>query len=441
MCIINSNIIQLSKQLLMAFFVIAMVATSCSEVDCEQDPNNPECAPTSSFTVEEVIIDGTAYQKVSGNFDEDYTFDANTNWLLSGGVFVDDGTVLTIEAGTTVIAADDGSDPFLVISQGAKIIADGTADAPIVFTTIKANPSAGDWGGLIINGKAPVNCGDTCESEGGAGTYGGTASDDDSGILRYVRIEYGGKKFTTEDELNGFTFNGVGNSTIVEYIQAYECADDGIEFFGGTVNVKYAVVSNAGDDSFDWAYGWVGNGQFWVAVQSEVESDRAIEGDNNKNDRVISPASNPTIANCTFIGANDDGDNQAMKLREGTKATIHNAICLGFPKRGVQVEHNETVANMNDGSLLVANSIIAYTNANDNYKYFLATDTDGNEVTCTFANDASNSTGVSNFGIEGYRGTVNENAADPTTLGNWFDAATYIGAVPTGSDWTIGWTK
>jgi len=419
---------------------VAMLTTACSEeVDCDEDPTNPDCN-TASYVIEDVEIDGTMYAKITGGFDENYTLTSDVNWMMSGGVFVNDGVTLTIDAGTTVYGADDGTTPFLAISQGAKIMAEGTQNNPIVFTTVNSSPAAGDWGGIIINGKATANCGAACESEGGAGTYGGTDDADNSGVLRYVRVEYGGKKFTTEDELNGFTFNGVGSGTTVAYVQAYECADDGFEFFGGTVNVKYAVSSKAGDDSFDWTFGWRGKGQFWVIEQSSVESDRGIEGDNNSSDRGATPTSNPTITNITMLGANDDGDNQAMKLREGTKGLIYNAICVGFPKRGVQVEHDETLANMVNGDLLVANSVVFLEGAADDYGYYIATNTAGDAVACPFNDDATNAT-LNPLLNNGYVGTIQDDAFDVTGLDAWFDAATYKGAVVSGNDWTSGWTK
>jgi len=191
--------------------------------------------------------------------------------------------------------------------------------------------------------------------------------------------------------------------------------------------VKYAVSTGNEDDSFDWTYGWRGNGQFWVVNQQTGGGDRGIEADNNGDDNTLMPYSNPTIANITLVGA-DDGDvsNTGMRLREGTKGTIHNAIVTGFPNYGVRVSDVQTTTNMTAGELVMKNSNV-FTNG-----------TDFRDAT-TFSSDASNSTTA--ITLSGYIGTSTTNAADPTTLGSWFSAGSFVGAVETGNDWTAGWTK
>ena len=243
----------MSNTMLKPFFFLAIVAlcfAACTETDDIDEPT------TSLFVTENVTVSGTTetFTQIEGSFDADYTLDNATNWLISGGVFVNSGVTLTIEAGTTVYAADDASIPFLAVSQGGKIDAQGTANAPIVMTTIKTltgGGAAGDWGGVILNGYANLNIPEPAEGEGDTGPYGGNDDADNSGTMRYVRVEYAGKKLATDNELNGFSFNGVGSGTTLEYLQAYKCADDGFEFFGGTVSLKYAVAMGAGDDSFD----------------------------------------------------------------------------------------------------------------------------------------------------------------------------------------------
>ena len=195
------------------------------DADATTDDGSCQYAP---YIITDVIIGGDVYKQIQGTFNENYTLTSDTKWLLSGGVFVSGGAELTIEAGTTIWAADDGTTPFLSILRGGKINANGSQNSPIVFTTIKSNPNPGDWGGLILNGYAQINTGSTAEGEGGTGTYGGTNDSDNSGVLRYVRVEYAGKILGTDNELNGFSFNGVGSGTTVEYIQAYKGADDGI---------------------------------------------------------------------------------------------------------------------------------------------------------------------------------------------------------------------
>ena len=235
----------------------------------------------------------------------------------------------------------------------------GQSTNPIVFTPLTDNPTYGDWGGIIVNGYATINTGFNAEGEGGTGIYGGDNDGDDSGILRYVRVEYAGKVLGTDNELNGFSFNGVGDGTIIEYIQAYKGSDDGIEFFGGTVNVRYAVSTHNQDDSFDWTHGWRGKGQYWLVQQGPDGGDRGIEADNNGDDNLLEPYSNPTLSNLTLIGVDDgDGLNTGIRLREGTKGKIFNTYVTGFPKYGIRVSDEVTLQNVENGELFVANSLV-----------------------------------------------------------------------------------
>lgn len=395
----------------------AFALTACTKED--EDDN--------AFQATYIITDLDATTKqIQGTFNEDYTLDNDITWVLSGGIFVDEGATLTIEAGTTVKSATDGTTAFLSVKQGGKIMANGTATEPIILTSGEASPAAGDWGGVIINGFAPINTGATAQGEGGTGIYGGTDAADNSGVLRYVRVEYAGKILGTDNELNGFSFNGVGNGTTVEYIQAYNGSDDGIEFFGGTVNVRYAVSTGNEDDSFDWTHGWSGNGQFWVVEQFEAGGDRGIEADNNGDDNTLTPYSNPTLSNLTLVGAIDaDSSNTGMRLREGTKGNIYNAIVTGFPKYGIRVSESQTTSNMNNNELVVKHSVSA--NNGTDFK-----DCD------PFANDMTNSTVP--VALVGYVGTTT-GGMDMSSTDSWFVSTDYIGAVPATNDWTAGWTK
>ena len=206
---------------------------------------------------------------------------------------------MTIPEGVTIVAeADDDKVDYILIQQGAKIVAEGTAENPIVMTATKKE--AGAWGGIHICGKAHSNVeGGTGKSEIGDATYGGNDDADNSGVLKYLRIEYSGYAFDSEHEANGFTFYGVGNGTTIEYCQAYKGSDDGFEFFGGSVNVKNVIAVSCSDDSFDWTEGWNGNGQFMVAYQEAEES----------------------------LGY--DCDCLMECLRAGTQASIYNALVAG----------------------------------------------------------------------------------------------------------------
>jgi hypothetical protein len=332
---------------------LVMVAMSCSS--CKEDPIEPN---TQTYTITDVTIGGESYKKLEGIVNDDLTLDLTDNWLLSGGVFVDENSRLTINQGGTVYA-DTEVTTFLSVKQGGYVFIQGESTNPIVFTPLKDNPTYGDWGGIIINGYATINTGLTAEGEGGTGIYGGDDDHDDSGILRYVRVEYAGKVLGTDNELNGFSFNGVGDETTVEYIQAYKGSDDGIEFFGGTLNVRYAVSTHNQDDSFDWTHGWRGKGQYWLVQQGPDGGDRGIEADNNGDDNLLEPYSNPTLANLTLIGVNDgDSLNTGMRLREGTKGQIFNVYVTGFPKYGIRVSDEVTLQNVENGELFVANSLV-----------------------------------------------------------------------------------
>lgn len=322
---------------------------------CKEEPIEPNIQ---TYTITDVTIGGESYKKLEGILNDDLTLDLSDNWLLSGGVFVDEGAKLTINQGGTVYA-DTEVTTFLSVKQGGDVFIQGESNNPIVFTPLTNNPTYGDWGGIIINGYATINTGLTAEGEGGTGIYGGDDDNDNSGILRYVRVEYAGKVLGTDNELNGFSFNGVGDGTTVEYIQAYKGSDDGIEFFGGTVNLRYAVSTHNQDDSFDWTHGWRGKGQYWLVQQGPDGGDRGIEADNNGDDNVLEPYSNPTLANLTLIGVNDgDSLNTGMRLREGTKGQIFNVYVTGFPKYGIRVSDEVTLQNVENGELFVANSLV-----------------------------------------------------------------------------------
>ncbi len=322
---------------------------------CRPEPVEPN---TQTYVITDVNINGEDYKKLEGIINENLSLDLNEKWLLSGGVFVDENARLSINEGGTVYT-DTEVTTFLSIKQRGEMFIQGESTNPIVFTPLTDNPSYGDWGGIIVNGYATINTGFNAEGEGGTGIYGGDNDNDNSGILRYVRVEYAGKVLGTDNELNGFSFNGVGDGTIIEYIQAYKGSDDGIEFFGGTVNIRYAVSTHNQDDSFDWTHGWRGKGQYWLVQQGPDGGDRGIEADNNGDDNLLEPYSNPTLSNLTLIGVDDgDGLNTGMRLREGTKGKIFNTYVTGFPKYGIRVSDEVTLQNVENGELFVANSLV-----------------------------------------------------------------------------------
>ena len=271
---------------------------------------------------------------LSGTYIEDLTLDANNCYKLNGSLIMTAGTTLTIPAGITIEALAAGANVYIAIAQGARIVANGTADNPIVLTSDASAPSAGDWGGIIVLGNAPINSvtgSSTSTSEIASLPFGGTNSADNSGIIRYVRVEYSGGAADGQSENNGFSFYGVGNGTTVEYIQAYEGKDDGIEFFGGTVNASYVSVVNAQDDSIDWTEGYTGTITN-VYVKHGANHDKGFECDGYNTDfsNAAGFFSKPTVSNVTIIGLGSGTGNEAIRLRAGTQGVFNNILIEGF---------------------------------------------------------------------------------------------------------------
>lgn len=313
----------------------AITLTSCSTND---DPEIPEPEPS----------------VLQGSITSDLTLKSGNSYTLNGELLVKDGATLNIEPGVRIVAQYDDRVDYILVEQGAKINAEGTASAPIVMTSSKEEPGA--WGGIHICGRAHTNAeGGKGSSEIGGAVYGGDNDADNSGVLKYVRVEYTGYAFDEEHEANGITFYGVGNGTIVENCEAYHGSDDGFEFFGGSVNVKNMVVVNCSDDSFDWTEGWNGKGENMVAFQ-EVESklgydcDCLIEADNNENNYAAAPVSHPILRNLILVG--NGGSKQGIRLRRGTEVEITSAKVCG-KAMAIAVESIET-----ENSLLNGTSIL-----------------------------------------------------------------------------------
>lgn len=273
-------------------------------------------------------------------------------YALSGEYIVKTSATLTIQEGVKIVAkTDDESVDYILVQQGAKIEAVGTKENPIIMTSDKKE--SGAWGGLHICGKAHTNAENgEGTSEIGNAAYGGSADNDNSGTLKYIRLENTGYALDSEHEANGISFYGVGNGTTVEYVQAYNGSDDGFEFFGGSVDVKHMVVTNCSDDSFDWTEGWNGRGQFLVAYQEAKETlgfdcDCLMECDNNGKNFAATPVACPTLANLTLIG--NGGEKQGVRLRAGTQVKMYNALITGKGKC-LTTETTETEKALVDGT-------------------------------------------------------------------------------------------
>lgn len=314
----------------------------------------------------------SAVETISGNITASRTLTADKAYLLRGAVFVQEPATLTIDRGT-VLLGEGSSKGTLVVARGAKLVAEGTAAQPIIMTSDRpvGQRSTANWGGLILNGRAQFNSPDGLGAgEGNTGSFGGGSSPvntDSSGTLRYVRVEFAGIEFSPENELNGIAFQGTGSGTVVENIQVHYNEDDGIEFFGGSTNAKYVILTGIGDDNLDWTGGWNGKVQFLLAVQGKEKGNRGIEADNSENNNDAAPRSTPQVYNFTLIGNRPAGASEleGVVLRRGTAGILRNGITSGWPNQMVDVRDAATQAQGGNGNLVVDNSIFALTSYQD----------------------------------------------------------------------------
>lgn len=356
----------------MRLHLMPLLALSCLMVACGDKDDSGDTGSTADsgavasgdFGFCSRIVENFCY--LSGEHTEDLTLTASYHYVLEGGVFIGDDTstnTMYIEPGVTIYG-DTATKGFLTIRRNASIEAIGTAEAPIVFTSPIAigSRARSDWGGIILNGNAEINnCYDgaeqlpcEAEGEGGTGTYGGSDNSDSSGTLQYVRVEFGGIEISTENEVNGIAFQGVGSGTTVDYVQVHFNKDDGVEFFGGAVQVSHLVLSGIGDDSLDYTDGWVGGAtDVYVQHIDGYESDRGMEMDNNGDANDATPTSDPTISN-VLISGSSDGDTGFL-AREGTKGTYSNINITGA-KNCFDIDGDQTWANIQAGELTVTGS-------------------------------------------------------------------------------------
>ena len=295
---------------------------------------------------------------LGGRLTEDLTLKQGETYMLESSLQVVAPATLTIEPGVTIIADESaGSDNiiYILIEQGARIMAEGTASEPIVMTSENKEPGA--WGGLHICGKAHTNADGETTSEIGNAPYGGNEDNDDSGVLKYIRIEYSGLALDSEHEANGISLYGVGAGTQISYIYVVDGSDDGIEFFGGSANIDHCVVENCTDDSYDWTEGWDGSAEYIIAYQSVAECDCLMECDNNGDNNDATPVANPTIRYATFIGNNSTENHRGLRLREGTYVNLSNALVCGKPDP-ITLDTPQTVVSFDNGKSSISNTVI-----------------------------------------------------------------------------------
>jgi trimeric autotransporter adhesin len=387
-------------------------------------------------------------------------------YSLSGGVFVGEDVggdaapaagkaqvTLTITAGTQIIG--DGPLSFLLVNRGSKIVAEGTASSPVVFTSVNAATGTagapGQWGGLILNGRAPSNQGTSVNGEANTGVYGGSDPADNSGTLKYVRLEWTGGKINDTNELNGIAFQAVGSGTTVDFVHVHGSDDDAFEWFGGTVNAKHLIATATGDDSFDWTDGYTGKIQYAIAQQWPRVSSadpNGIEADNRDKTPLVTPVSSPTISNLTLVGNSTVTAGYGTRLRRGTQGKIHNAIIQGYGNACIFVDGAESQGFVGN-QLALFNSRISCTNLYETKtaaatapSQALVEGAAGMNMTVPVATalltDAVSTT-APNFAPAAGSAAATGGAAPAGDT--FFTAETFIGAVGT-TNWTTGgWFK
>ncbi len=308
------------------------IITGCSD----DDDGGPTTPPVSD--------------ELAGDVTSATTLDATIEYRLTSAYVVKSGASLTIPAGT-VIKATGGTAAYIGVERGAQIFVNGTAGSPVVMTSASASPAQGDWGGLVIAGDAPTNKGVDVTTEVADLQYGGSSAADNSGSIRYLRVEYTGATFSNDKEFNGVSLFGVGSGTTFEYVQSHNGGDDGIEFFGGTVSGNNLISTGSGDDSIDFADGWTGNGSFWYIANG---AKAGIEGSNNGDNGNATPVTTTTLSNITVVGPVTEG---ALFFKEGGgNFTISNFYASGI-NLGVKVTPTDdaAVTRVNNGSLSMTN--------------------------------------------------------------------------------------
>jgi len=428
----------------------------------------PGCIPSPSPTQVTISTDITS----------NTTWTADKEYTLQGFIYVTNCATLTIQPGT-VIKGDKGSKGALIVTRCAKLIADGTKDNPILFTTNDPNPSYGSWGGLIILGRAATNqvyngtpglglieggIDPVKGLYGGGDQPGGAVDNDNSGILRYVRVEYPGIAFQPNNEINGITFGAVGAGTTVDYVQVSYAGDDAFEWFGGSVNCKHLIAYRALDDDFDTDNGFSGNIQYAFSVRdpqiADVSGSNGFESDNNAAGDATTPKTRPTFSNVTVVGPTGSGINanyrRAAHLRRNTETSIFNSLLIGTYQVGLLIDGDACATNATNGLLEVKNTQIhgpttlLSTNATNGFNITTWFGTAGWGNATNVSPTGANLQNVYNLDVPNAQPTVTSSALGAAAFTSarinkpFFDKVTYIGAFGGGgaaSDWSCGWAK
>lgn len=406
-------------------FILLTALVALSVSSCEKDPIQPNPTPQS----------GT----LEGTLTKNTEIPAGSTWTLKGYVYVPEGISLTIGEGA-IIKSDIAEKGALCVERGGKIFANGTADKPIIFTSGRPEDERlpGDWGGIIILGRAKTNKTEPT-IEGGVGRpYGGTDDNDNSGVLRYVRVEYAGIAAFPNSEINSFTFGGVGNGTVVEYCESYYGNDDAFEFFGGTVNCKYLVAVGTADDDYDFDFGYTGAIQYAISKRDPkfvdgADAGNGIECDNDATGTSATPITKPNLINFTLIGPGSSSSmpnhNLAMRWRRNSNFSVENSIFWGYMKGGFSVESDGTAGSFFHGISTMKNSYISSYDTTNLVKTNSSILTKEDMIYKVLAQGSILSTS------QEMPFDVNFQTIGSVVNGQW-------GAIPSGSsNWTIGWTR
>ena len=347
--------------------------------------NSGQSSTLTTIPVTVTAIPPKAIVTVTGNLEGNVTWTSDKIYKLVG--FVRVGTeatfgtvsktgVLTIQPGTVIIG-DRASKGTLIVQRGSQIIANGTATQPIVFTSERnaGEKEAGDWGGLVILGRAINNLPDNAQNrelEGGyGGFHGGTADADNSGSLRYVRIEFAGVPINPNQEINSLTLGSVGSATQINYVQASFGLDDSFEWFGGSVNAKYLIAYRGLDDDFDTDNGFSGNVQYVVGIRGASQADQSgsngFESDNDAAGSALTPFTSPTFANVSLIGPKGKAETSislqfqnGAQIRRNSKLKLYNSFITGYPN-GIYIDslRGDAKGNADKGDIKLNNVILA----------------------------------------------------------------------------------
>ncbi len=429
--------------------LLLLALLGVASVSCNDDDADAVVAP---------IDQNTGVVELSGSITSDMTLKADKKYLLKGFVYVQAPAKLTIEPGT-IIKGDKATKGSLIIERGAQIIARGTADKPIVFTSNEAKGArkAGDWGGLIILGNAPVNLGSSAAIEGGVDRlYGGNKADDNSGVLKYVRVEFAGIAYQTDNEINGITLGGVGSGTEIDFVQVSYSGDDSFEWFGGTVNAKHLIAYKTVDDMFDTDNGYSGTLQFLVGISdpnvADVSGSNGFESDNDSKGTTNGPVTSAKFSNVSLFGplaspATTINSKYAsgMHIRRNSNISVYNSVIAGWPK-GLLLDGAATATNATNNTLQFKNNfIVASTSA-------LEVKDNTFNINTWFTNN-SNMQKAANADVK-VDGSFRQTGAPSLLPGagselltgaNFdglasFEPVAYRGAFGT-TDWTAGWTN